>query len=898
MSFEGLSALVLPPELKDGSGYETYKKELAIWKLLKTCSATEAGPILFRSLNNNKRAKNAALELSADEIGSDKGYDLIVAKLDKVYGQEDNQKICAVLEKFESFKRSPNMTMSQFTLDFERLHNRVKEYGITYPDGVLAYRMMKSANMSKDHEQLLRATIESGKWSYKAVQEQSRKIFNDITSVTPDNPENVIKVEEPYFTRSNEPQECYFSYEDCDSIHYENFTESDNDQPQDYCYLQTGPENMDSYAPTGYREPECHDIYYGPSRTGQAPWKWGSGRPGYQNARYRNNQGYGRSNAGRPPFQNSNGFQRNEGMNNYNQSNNSKSNPYSMNPRDYRGNPTVCRKCRSLYHWWENCPHVTPQEKMNSAAKQKVLYSQNNGSSNGFPENLYIGLFQKSTPTTADEMVCLLTETVNKAVIDSGCTKTCCGQKWYDSYMQSLTADELKSIEPKETNAVFKFGDSTPVSAEKKVLLPMKMADVKLLLETEVVPTDIPLLLSKETMKRAEAKMDFVNDKIELFGREQPMICTSSGHYAIPIQTNASEADDSDLTNIILYTKDMSTKSKAQKLHTQFSHPTAKRLLKLIESAGLQDAELKEAIEKVTNECDICKIHKKGRPRPAVTFPLASEFNETVGMDLKTYLKDKIYFLHMVDHATRFSAAAVIRSKKKEVIIDRFFKHWIGIFGTPQKVLSDNGGEFANHDFEDMCRNLNINFMTTAAEAPWSNGLVEKHNGIIGEAVSKVKSDIKCSVEVALCWAVNAKNSLQNIYGFSPYQLVFGRNPTLPSVFTDKLPALEGVTSSQLVADHLNAMHAMRREFVRLESCEKVRRALRSKVRTHANIRYLSGEDVFYKREDETKWLGPARVIGQDGSKILLKIPTGPITVHSSCVRLTSDAELKRREGE
>ena len=585
-------------------------------------------------------------------------------------------------------------------------------------------------------------------------------------------------------------------------------------------------------------------------------------------------------------------------MNNYNQSNNSKSNPYSMNPRDYRGNPTVCRKCRSLYHWWENCPHVTPQEKMNSAAKQKVLYSQNNGSSNGFPENLYIGLFQKSTPTTADEMVCLLTETVNKAVIDSGCTKTCCGQKWYDSYMQSLTADELKSIEPKETNAVFKFGDSTPVSAEKKVLLPMKMADVKLLLETEVVPTDIPLLLSKETMKRAEAKMDFVNDKIELFGREQPMICTSSGHYAIPIQTNASEADDSDLTNIILYTKDMSTKSKAQKLHTQFSHPTAKRLLKLIESAGLQDAELKEAIEKVTNECDICKIHKKGRPRPAVTFPLASEFNETVGMDLKTYLKDKIYFLHMVDHATRFSAAAVIRSKKKEVIIDRFFKHWIGIFGTPQKVLSDNGGEFANHDFEDMCRNLNINFMTTAAEAPWSNGLVEKHNGIIGEAVSKVKSDIKCSVEVALCWAVNAKNSLQNIYGFSPYQLVFGRNPTLPSVFTDKLPALEGVTSSQLVADHLNAMHAMRREFVRLESCEKVRRALRSKVRTHANIRYLSGEDVFYKREDETKWLGPARVIGQDGSKILLKIPTGPITVHSSCVRLTSDAELKRREGE
>ena len=93
---------------------------------------------------------------------------------------------------------------------------------------------------------------------------------------------------------------------------------------------------------------------------------------------------------------------------------------------------------------------------------------------------------------------------------------------------------------------------------------------------------------------------------------------------------------------------------------------------------------------------------------------------------------------------------------------------------------------------------------------------------------------------------------------------------------------LRGQLSKQ--SDHLNAMHAMRREFIRLESCEKVRRALRSKVRTHANIRYLSGEDVFYKREDETKWLGPARVIGQDGSKILLKIPTVNQSINQSII--------------
>ena len=193
-----------------------------------------------------------------------------------------------------------------------------------------------------------------------------------------------------------------------------------------------------------------------------------------------------------------------------------------------------------------------------------------------------------------------------------------------------------------------------------------------------------------------------------------------------------------------------------------------------------------------------------------------------------------------------------------------------------------------------MCQNLNINFVTTSAESPWSNGLVEKHNGIVGEVVSKILEEINCSVEVALCWAINAKNSLQNIFGFSPYQLVFGRNPNLPSVFTDKLPALEGVTGSLLISNHLNALHRAREEFIKLEASEKLRRAIKAKTRTHNDIRYLPGDEVFFKRENEKRWRGPSRVIGQDGSKVLIKTPVSLISVHSSRVCLTSQAQLDR----
>ena len=52
--------------------------------------------------------------------------------------------------------------------------------------------------------------------------------------------------------------------------------------------------------------------------------------------------------------------------------------------------------------------------------------------------------------------------------------------------------------------------------------------------------------------------------------------------------------------------------------------------------------------------------------------------------------------------------------------------------------LLDLGGEFANQDFLDMCENLNIFVMNTAAESPFSNGLCERNHTVIDEMVHKI----------------------------------------------------------------------------------------------------------------------------------------------------------------
>ena len=120
--------------------------------------------------------------------------------------------------------------------------------------------------------------------------------------------------------------------------------------------------------------------------------------------------------------------------------------------------------------------------------------------------------------------------------------------------------------------------------------------------------------------------------------------------------------------------------------------------------------------------------------------------------------------------------------------------------------------------------------MRTTIESPWSNGLNERHNGILGEMVMKSLEDTHCSFEITLAWVISAKNTLHTVHRFNHNELVFGRNPNLPSFLNDKLPTLEGVSTSKVVTSNLNAMHAARKQFIKCESLENLRRALHKKM--------------------------------------------------------------------
>ena len=59
-------------------------------------------------------------------------------------------------------------------------------------------------------------------------------------------------------------------------------------------------------------------------------------------------------------------------------------------------------------------------------------------------------------------------------------------------------------------------------------------------LRTDVVAADIPLLLSRKSMKTAGINIDLTSDTATIFGKSVMLNMTSSGHYCIPIHKAAS----------------------------------------------------------------------------------------------------------------------------------------------------------------------------------------------------------------------------------------------------------------------------------------------------------------------------------------------------------------------
>lgn len=782
----------VPPLLSKSKSYEDWVKKIKIWTKITSLPKTDLGGAVLMTLEGE--AEDKILELDESDIIAENGIENILKQLDILFKKNETVEKFNALDAFETYRRPSDLGINEFVIEFDKRYNKTKKLGTAMSDDLLAYKLIKSANLSDQDEKVVKATC---KLTYDDVKAKLKSIYGDAS---------------------------YGMEAKCDVKVEETFEAIGSDG---------------------------NTALYVKSR--------GRGR----------NRGRGR------------GRGHKEGTS---RDGNSSSTSDRKNPVDGDGNQRQCFICKSIFHFADCCPHKSTNQ-TNLTSDHSVEDSTSEAST---LLTEHIVMYQSNYQNTS-KLSELLSQTWNTAVLDCGATKTVAGSSWVDHYLDCLSDDEKRLVKSNDTKTSYRFGDGNQVLSTKNVMLPGHIGNKPVLISTDVIEKDIPLLLSRESMRKAKMKLDFSNDTVQVANETIHLDSTDSGHYVIPLTKPVKllrRADKDDSVKFTLSVSEKDDRKIALKLHSQFAHPTSERLIKLLKNAGSKwssNDNLKKEIRSVSESCETCLRFKKPPSRPVVGLPMATTPNECVAMDLKFY--ENRILLHMIDHATRWSSSCRIPSKNPKVVVKGIFTHWIQTRGAPRKFLSDNGGEFMNEEFLSLCEKMNISVKTTAAESPWSNGLVERHNAVIADMLDKVLAEGKCEFDTALAWCLSAKNSLLNNHGYSPNQLSFGYNPNFPVAIADRPTAYEP-SSFDIIRENLNALHSARKAFIESESSEKIRKALAHNTRTSNGTKYLTGDSVYYKRKDSREWKGPGVVIGQDGQQILVKHGSTYVRVHPCRVML------------
>lgn len=551
---------------------------------------------------------------------------------------------------------------------------------------------------------------------------------------------------------------------------------------------------------------------------------------------------------------------------------------HKLNPVDKQGKISRCVVCGCKFHWADSCPYADEQY------AKLVEDGEDDGCTEFVNLVLMTEMCEVEEPDIPSKEEILVAEAATTGTVDTACTKTVAGENWFASYKSKLSDKLKQEIVVSPSKVPFKFGDGRKVISKFKASIPIEIGGTRCSIETEVVDANIPLLISLGSLVKADAVLDLANKRANILGKDVILSQSSAGHYLLDILPNECSPFNEKHENVLFLENDLSDDLKAKqvsKLHRQFGHASAANLKKLIKNSDpdLCDTQLSNIIDAVISKCEVCLTHKKPDPRPVVAFNKSSEFNGTVSMDLHQ-LEDNLWYLHIVDEFSKFSAGAIIN--KKSASAYAFLKTWVSVFGAPNKVFSDNGGEFISDDFYEICELFNISVVTTPAKSPWSNGVCERHNQILTNIMLKIKDDVKsCNWHTALAWALSAKNSLLNSHGFSPAQLVFGRNTNLPSALNNKLPALEDINDySPVVSLHLSVLNSARQAYIAAESSSKIKLALKKQTRPTGKF-FKPGDKVYYKRDENAKWKGPAIVLGQDSCVVFVRHGSRYLKVHT-----------------
>lgn len=106
---------------------------------------------------------------------------------------------------------------------------------------------------------------------------------------------------------------------------------------------------------------------------------------------------------------------------------------------------------------------------------------------------------------------------------------------------------------------------------------------------------------------------------------------------------------------------------------------------------------------------------------------------------------------------------------------------YVSRWGAPARLLSDQGREFVNKVNDQMCKEFGIKRSVTSAYHPQTNGLDERTNQTLKQRLSKLVNEHQnnwCDFLEEVAYSIRTQK--QSSTKYSPFYLMFGRNPNCP----------------------------------------------------------------------------------------------------------------------
>ncbi|KAL3974076.1 SWI/SNF-related matrix-associated actin-dependent regulator of chromatin subfamily A-like protein 1 [Sarotherodon galilaeus] len=144
--------------------------------------------------------------------------------------------------------------------------------------------------------------------------------------------------------------------------------------------------------------------------------------------------------------------------------------------------------------------------------------------------------------------------------------------------------------------------------------------------------------------------------------------------------------------------------------------------------------------------------------------------------------------LVITDHFTKYAVSIPTKDQKATTVAKNLWENFLVHYGFPERLHSDQGRDFESRTIKELCSLLGIRKVRTSPYHPRGNP-VERYNRTLLSMLGTLKDTEKHHWRDFVKPLTHAYNCTKNdVTGYSPYELMFGRQPRLPIDIAFGLP--------------------------------------------------------------------------------------------------------------